>query len=155
MAIDFSKFNEMFPTDKLKKDMEEAAKNQTDFDKLPDGEYDCTLEKLELGESKSEKLMLKAQFRIEKGDHSNQCIFKNCVLTGTKNDGFMLLQAKKFLESLDSGVDIAFNGWDDFDGMLGDIIDAIAEDGLMYTVKVVTNKKNKDYQDITIVDILE
>lgn len=155
MAIDFSKFNEMFPTDKLKKDMEEAAKNQTDFDKLPDGEYDCTLEKLELGESKSEKLMLKAQFRIEKGDHSNQCIFKNCVLTGTKNDGFMLLQAKKFLESLDSGVEIAFNGWDDFDGMLGDIIDAIAEDGLMYTVKVVTNKKNKDYQDITIVDILE
>ena len=155
MAIDFSKFNEMFPTDKLKKDMEEAAKNQTDFDKLPDGEYDCTLEKLQLGESKSEKLMLKAQFRIEKGDHSNQCIFKNCVLTGTKNDGFMLLQAKKFLESLDSGVEIAFNGWDDFDGMLGDIIDAIAEDGLMYTVKVVTNKKNKDYQDITIVDILE
>lgn len=155
MAIDFSKFNEMFPTDKLKKDMEEAAKNQTDFDKLPDGEYDCTLEKLELGESKSEKLMLKAQFRIEKGDHKNQCIFKNCVLTGTKNDGFMLLQAKKFLESLDSGVDIAFNGWDDFDGMLGDILDAIAEDGLMYTVKVVTNKKNNDYQDITIVDILE
>lgn len=155
MAIDFSKFNEMFPTDKLKKDMEEAAKNQTDFDKLPDGEYDCTLEKLELGESKSEKLMLKAQFRIEKGDHKNQCIFKNCVLTGTKNDGFMLLQAKKFLESLDSGVDIAFNGWDDFDGMLGDILDAIAEDSLMYTVKVVTNKKNNDYQDITIVDILE
>lgn len=155
MAIDFSKFNEMFPTDKLKKDMEEAAKNQTDFDKLPDGEYDCTLEKLELGESKSEKLMLKAQFRIEKGDHKNQCIFKNCVLTGTKNDGFMLLQAKKFLESLDSGVDIAFNGWDDFDGMLGDIFDAITEDGLMYTVKVVANKKNNDYQDITIVDILE
>lgn len=155
MAIDFTKFNEMFPTDKLKKDMEEAAKNGGDFEKLPEGEYTCTLEKLELGESQKGNLMVKAQFRIVKGDHAKQCIFKNCILTGTKNDGFMMLQAKKFLESLDSGIDIAFNGWDDFDAMLGDIIDAISEDKLTYVISLKDNKKNPQYQDMEVVDIID
>ena len=155
MAIDFKKFNAEFPMDKMRKEMAEAAKNGGDFEKLPEAEYTCTLEKLELGESQKGNLMVKAQFRIVKGDHAKQCIFKNCILTGTKNDGFMMLQAKKFLESLDSGIDIAFDGWDDFDAMLGDIIDAISEDKLTYVISLKDNKKNPQYQDIEIVDIID
>ena len=155
MAIDFSKFNQQFPADQMKKAMKEAEENGGDFEKLPDGEYTTAIEKLELGESQKGALMLKAQFRIAKGDHKNQCIFVNKVLTGTKNDGFMLLQAKKFLESLDSGVDIDFDGWEDFADMLNEMLDAIKEDKLSYVLKLSENKKNSDYQDVEVVDILD
>lgn len=155
MAIDFKKFNAEFPMDKMRKEMAEAAKNGGDFEKLPEGEYTCILEKLELGESQKGNLMLKAQFRIQAGDHSNQCIFKNCILTGTKNDGFMMLQAKKFLESLDSGIDIEFEGWEDFSDMVEDILTAITDDDLIYVLSLKDNKKNPQYQDIEIIDIID
>lgn len=155
MAIDFKKFNEQFPAAKMKEDMKKAAENGGDFDKLPDGEYTCKLEKLELGESQKHQLMVKAMFRIQKGDHKKQCIFRNCVLTGTKNDGFMMVQAKKFLESLDSGIDVVFEDWEQFNDLIEDIADAIDEDDLTYVVSVSENEKNPQYQDIEIVDIIE
>ena len=139
----------------MKKAMKEAEENQGEYDKLPDGEYTTTLDKLELGESQKGALMLKAQFRITKGDEKNKCIFVNKVLTGTKNDGWMLLQAKNFLESLDSGIDIDFEGWEDFADMLTEMADAIKEDKLSYVLKVAENKKNPEYQDIEVVDILD
>ena len=81
MAIDFKKFNQAFPADKMKQELKEAKENGGS--NLPDGEYTCKLEKMELGESSKGALMVKAMFRITKGDHKKQCIFKNCVLTGT------------------------------------------------------------------------
>lgn len=150
MAIDFKKFNEQFPADKMKEELKEAKENSGS--KLPDGEYTCKLEKMELGESSKGALMIKAQFRITKGDHKKQCIFKNCVLTGTKNDGFMLHKANEFLESLDSGVDVTFEDWEQYNDLILDIAEAIQDDGLTYVLEL---KKNGEYQDIEIVDILD
>lgn len=152
MAIDFSKFSEAFPADQLQKQMAEAKENGFG-DKLPEGDYQCKLEKLELGEAKtSGKLMLKSQFRIVAGDKAKQCIFANQVLCGTKNDGFMMLKAKEFLESLDSGLDITFSGWEQFDQLVGDVLDAVQEDGLQYMINV---KNDGDYQRYKVVDIIE
>lgn len=153
--IDFNKFNEMFPADQMKKQMDEAAKNDGTFDKMPDGEYTVSLDKMELGESQKGQLMLKAQFRIIKGDHANQCIFVNKVLTGTRNDGFMMRQARLFLESLDSGIDYHFDGWEEFDSMIADMADAIREDGLSYVVSLTANAKKPEYQDFEVIDIIE
>lgn len=149
MAIDFKKFNEQFPADKMKKELEEAKENSGS--NLPDGEYTCKLEKMELGESSKGALMIKAQFRITKGDHKKQCIFKNCVLTGTKNDGFMLHKANEFLESLDSGIDVTFEDWEQYNDLILDIAEAIQDDGLTYVVALDTDGK---YQNMEIVDIL-
>lgn len=150
MAIDFKKFNEQFPADKMKKELKEAKENSGS--NLPDGEYTCKLEKMELGESSKGALMIKVQFRITKGDHKKQCIFKNCVLTGTKNDGFMLHKANEFLESLDSGVDVTFEDWEQYNDLILDIAEAIQDDGLTYVINLDTDGK---YQNMEIVDILD
>lgn len=150
MAIDFGKFNKAFPADKMKEELKEAKENGGST--LPDGEYTCKLEKMELGESSKGALMIKAQFRITKGDHKKQCIFKNCVLTGTKNDGFVLLKANEFLDSLDSGEDVTFEDWEQYNDLIMDIAEAVQEDGLQYVVQLT---KNGQYQDFEIIDILD
>lgn len=150
MAIDFAKFNKAFPADKMKKELKEAKENGGAT--LPDGEYTCKLEKMELGESSKGALMIKAMFRITKGDHKKQCIFKNCVLTGTKNDGFMLHKANEFLESLDSGEEITFEDWEQYNDLILDVAEAVQGDGLQYVVKLT---KNGQYQDFEIIDILD
>lgn len=149
MAIDFKKFSEAFPADQMRKDMEEAKKNS---EKLPEGDYRVKLDSLELTENKKQNLMLKGQFRIQSGDHKNKCIFVNQVLTGTKNDGFMMLKAKEFLESLDSGLDIEFTGWEQFDQLVADVASAIQEDDLSYTLNI---KDDGDYQRYKIVEVIE
>lgn len=151
MAIDFEKFKKAFPPEKMKKDLEEAKANGGGSS-LPDGEYTCKLDKMELGESSKGALMIKAQFRIVKGDHAKQCIFKNCVLTGTKNDGFMLHKANEFLESLDSGVDVIFEDWEQYNDLILDIAEAVQEDGLKYVIDLDTDGK---YQNMEIMDILD
>ena len=150
MAIDFKKFNQQFPADKMKKDLKEAENNSGS--NLPDGEYTCKLEKMELGESSKGALMIKAQFRITKGDHKKQCIFKNCVLTGTKNDGFMLHKANEFLESLDSGIDVSFEDWEQYNDLIMDIAEAIQDDDLTYLIVLDTDGK---YQNMEIADIYD
>ena len=150
MTIDFKKFNQQFPADKMKAELKEAKENSGS--NLPDGEYTCKLEKMELGESSKGALMIKAQFRITKGDHAKQCIVKNCVLTGTKNDGFMLHKANEFLESLDSGIDVTFDDWEQYNDLILDIAEAIQDDGLQYVIELKTDGK---YQNMEIVDILD
>lgn len=152
MPIDFKKFQDMYPADKIKKQMEEAAENGGGDRELSEGEYTTELEKLELGESKKGQLMLKAQFRIIKGEFKKFCVFKNIVLTGTKNDGFMLHKANEFLRSLDSGVDVEFEGWEDYSYLIEDVFAAIKEDALKYVLDV---KKNGQYDEIEIIDILD
>ena len=150
MAIDFKKFNQQFPADKMKQDIKEAKENSGST--LPDGEYTCKLEKMELGESSKQQLMIKAQFRIIKGEYKKQCIFKNAVLTGTKNDGFMMVKANEFLDSLDSGVDVTFESWEQYNDLILDIAEAVQEDGLQYVIKLTTDGK---YQNMEIIDILD
>jgi hypothetical protein len=155
MAIDFKKFNQQFPADKMRRDMAEAAKNGGNFEQLPEGEYTVKLDKMELGESSKGALMIKAQFRIIEGDHKNQCIFVNRVLTGTKNDGFMMIKAQEFLDSMDSGIAVNFEDWEQFNDLILDIAEAVQADGLTYLVCLSENEKNPKYQDFEIIDVYE
>ena len=151
MGIDFAKFNKEFPADQVKEQMKAAEENGGGGE-LPDGEYKISLDKMELGQSKKGALMISAQFRILAGDHKKQCIFVNRVLTGTKNDGFMMIKAKEFLESLDSGIDVSFEDWEQFNDLILDIADAVKEDGLEYIATLDTDGK---YQNFDIIDVLD
>lgn len=155
MAIDFKKFEESFPAEQMKKQMEEAANNSGEFEQLPEGEYTVKLDKMELGESQKHQLMLKAQFRILEGEHKKKCIFVNRVLTGTKNDGFMLKMANDFLRSLDSGIDVTFDGWEQYNDLILDIAEAVQEDHLTYLADLTENEKNPKYQDFSIVEVYD
>ena len=149
--IDFKKFQEQFPAAEMAKAVEQAKENGG-YEKIPDGEYRCKVEKMELRESKNGAPMCSIMFRIVAGDHKKQCIFYNRVLAGTKNDGFMMKSNNDFLESLDSGVPVSFESWEQYNDMILDIAEAIDADKLEYTVEVTTDGK---YQTLEIVDIID
>ena len=151
MAIDFKKFQEQFPAAEMTKAVEQA-KEKGGYEKIPDGEYRCKVEKMELRESKNGAPMCSIMFRIVAGDHKKQCIFYSRVLAGTKNDGFMMKSNNDFLESLDSGVPVSFESWEQYNDMILDIAEAIDADKLEYTVEVTTDGK---YQTLEIVDIID
>ena len=151
MGIDFSKFNKEFPADKMKEQIKEAKENSGGSN-LPDGEYTVKLDKMELTQSSKGALMIKAQFRIIAGDHKKQCIFVNRVLTGTKNDGFMMIKANEFLENLDSGCDVTFEDWEQYNDLILDIAEAVQEDNLEYLVLLDTDGK---YQNFDIIDVID
>lgn len=146
MAIDFSKWNEDFGGEKALEDLKKAAQNTGDYSEVPDGEYFCHLDKLELGESKKGAPMIKAQFRILEGDHKKQCIFYNQVFTR----GFPQHKGLEFLRSLNifDQDEVDFDGnFENFNDLLLDM--AEESETLKFYIR-----KSKD-GDFTRLDVLD
>ena len=99
--------------------------SENDFSELPDGEYTCKLEKLELGESSNGKPMIKGMFRIVEGEHKKQCLFYNQVFCRSANgNAFSMHKGLEFLRSLQvfDESEIDFDGdYEDFNDLLLDI----------------------------------
>lgn len=150
MAIDFKKFQQDFPAEEMTKAVKEAKENGGS--KIPDGEYRCKVEKMELKESKKGFPMCSIQFRIVAGENKKMCLFYNRVLAGTKNDGFMIHGCNEFLDSLDSGIDVEFMNWKQYNDLILDIFEAITADKLEYMVSV---KNDGDFANLEIVDIID
>lgn len=130
MAIDFNKWNQEFGGEEAVKALKDAKQNE--YTEVPDGSYWCSLEKLELGESKKGQPMIKGQFRILKGEHKKQCLFVNQVFTR----GFPQHKGLEFLRSLQvfEESEIDFDGnFQDFNDLLLDI--AEAAEGMRFEVK--------------------
>lgn len=117
--MDFSKWNAEFGGEEAVKALQEANK-KNEYTELPDGQYICRLEKLELAESKNGKPMIKGMFRIKEGSNKNQCLFYNQVFTR----GFPQDKGLEFLRSLkvfdDNEVDFDGN-FENFNDLLLDI----------------------------------
>ena len=152
--MDFSKFDEQVNLDQLKKDAEEIVKNggAGDYPEIEAGSYHGKFEKIELGETKDGRPMMKAMFRITEGDHKKACLFMNRVLYGTKNDANMIASTVGWLETLEPSDEVGpvvFNSFSQFNDLLLDIAEDIAE--LEYTVEYDPNKFN----NITIAEVFE
>lgn len=146
MAIDFNKWNEEFGGDEAKKELEEAKQKDKEFSEVPDGIYECEMEKLELAETKDGRPMVKAQFRIKVGDHAKQCLFYNQVFTR----GFPQHKALEFLRSLEvyEASEIDFDGnFEDFNDLLLDM----AEDaqGMRFKIR---KDKDGDYTRLSVLN---
>lgn len=126
--MDFSKFDEQVDLKKLKADTEEIEKNggTGDYPEIEAGTYHGKVEKLEVGQTKDGRPMLKVQFRITEDPHKKSCLFMNRVLFGTKNDANMIASAIGWLKSLEPSEDIvvAFESYSQF----ADLVLDIAED---------------------------
>lgn len=132
MAMDYDKWNEEFGGEEALKALEEVKKNNKEFEEVPDGIYMCNLEKLELGESKNGKPMIKGMFRIIEGKHKKQCLFINQVFTR----GFPQHKGLEFLRSLNvfDASEIDFDGdFADFNDLLLDI--AEEAEGMKFEVQ--------------------
>lgn len=150
MAIDFSKFDKEIDAKQLAEDVKEAAENNAQFEETPDGTYMCKVENLEIGETKDGRPMLKAMFRITEGEQKKRCLFVNRVLFGTKNDANMIASACGFLRSLDSGIDVSFESYSQFNDLVLDIFEEI-EGTLEYEVEY----KKDAFNQVSIKEVFE
>jgi hypothetical protein len=142
--MNYSKFDELFDIDGLKKDLEEAKNNK--YDEVPCGEYECHICKMELTETKKGEPMLTVWFEILQGDYKKQKIFMNQVIS----KGFQIHVCNEFLRSLDSGLDITFDSFKQYGKLIDDVYFAVKdlEFALEYGEK-------KGYKTFTITEIFE
>lgn len=144
MAIDFNKWNQEFGGDEAVKALKDAKQNE--YSEVPDGTYKCKLEKLELGETKDGRPMVKGQFRITAGSHKKQCIFWNQVFTR----GFPQHKALEFLRSMQvfDESEIDFDGnFEDFNDLLLDM--AEEAEGMTFELK---KSKDGEYTRLEAID---
>jgi hypothetical protein len=142
LGVDYKALNEQ---------IKEAKENNGtgNYSELEEGIYTCKVEKLEIKPTKDGRPMLSAMFRIIEGEHKKQCLFFNRVLYGTKNDGNMINSAIGWLESLEPDMDVVFENYDQFEELVLDIAEDIAE--LEYEVSYDPDAFN----NISINDVFE
>ena len=153
--MDFSKFDKEVDLEQLKKDAHDAEENGGfgDFPEIEEGTYIGKVEKMEVGQTKDGRPMLKVQFRITEGEHEKSCLFMNRVLYGTKNDANMIASAVGWLKTLEPSEDVspvAFESYSQFADLVLDIMEDI--DGVLeYEVKY----NPEAFNNITITDVFE
>ena len=156
--MDFSQFDKKVDMDQLAKDILEAKENAPEYKDVSAGMYTCTVDKLEVGETKDGRPMLKSQFRIlgdedgKKCDFTKQCLFMNRVLYGTKNDANMIASAVGWLESLDPSDDIEsveFTSYQQFAELVMDIEEDVQD------LKYVVDYDPDAFNSISIAEVLD
>ena len=144
MANLWDKFDDAIDVEGLQKDVQEAAKNSTNYREVPHGEYEVKIEKLELVESKKGDPMVTIWFKVVSGEYKGSIIFYNQVIT----QGFQIHIVNELLRSLDSGIEVEFKTYKQYGQMLMDIHEAI--DGrLEYGLKYGEGKKGFSTYEIT------
>ena len=152
MAIDFDKINRSVDLEGLRKDVENASENGTgDFPTIPAGKYEVALVSLEIkGTKKDNRPMLAASFKILSGEYKNQRLFMNRVIYGTKDDGRMIKSAVGWLNTLESGVDVAFHDYTQFADVVMDVAEAV--DG---KIEFAVEYDDSQFNSIKIVEIFD
>ena len=119
----FEKFNAQFDIEGLKSDEANSGKSG-EFVEVPKGDYEVSITKLELAESKKGLPMMKCWFKIIAGDFQGQLIFMNQNVTS----GFALHVANEFLNSLESGINAEFEDFVQYADMIESVFHAIEGD---------------------------
>lgn len=146
----FDKWNKNVDTEGLAKDAKEAEQNggSGDYPEVPVGTYEVKIDKMELKESSKGDPMFSAQFRILAGDHKNQCLFMNQVIT----QGFQIGIVNKFLRSLEVMDDVEFKDYEQYNNVILDIMEQV-DGNLEFLLEY--KKSKKDFPIYTIKEVYE
>lgn len=147
--IDFAALDKKVNFEELNANIKEAEENggTGNYEELPKGEYMVRIEKLEIGETKDERPMLKVMARVQEAVSEDEaenknddalrffdnykgkkkpCIFMNRVLYGTKNDANMIASAVGWLNSLEpQDTTATFETYSQFNDCVLDIFEEI------------------------------
>lgn len=146
--MDFSKFDKMVNLEGLKNDIKDAENGNGSYDEIPVGTYEVKIEKMELTESKKGDPMFSCWFKIV-GDYQNgRLIFMNQVIT----QGFQFHIVNEFLRSLDTGIDVHFDNFEQYNDLIYDIHEKIESEHLEFTLEY---GKKKDFPTFKIIEVFE
>ena len=139
----------------LQKDIAEAKENGGgNYKEVPNGQYEVSIEKMELKATKKGDPMVSVWMKICEGEFKGSLLFMNQVIT----QGFQIHIVNEFLRSLmqdcaDAPV-VEFKGYAQYAELLMNIHELIA-DSFEYALKYGQTKKGFDTFEITDVYALE
>lgn len=152
--MSFKNFNidmEQFKADVV--EIQENAPKKREYKEPTDGTYNCDIVSLELGTNKAgDKLMLKGSFRINEGEFTNQRLWVNKTLTGTRNDSFAVKSAIDFLNSLGAMQDVEYAG--DFDD-LATQVEIVFADVKNCTFEVLQKTSESGFKNLYVNDVFD
>lgn len=153
MSNIFDKWNKQIDGKALAKDVKEVEKNGGkggDFPEIPHGTYEVKVDRIELKESKASKNpMVAIRFKILAGQFKGQTIFMNQVVT----QGFQIHIVNDLLRSMDTGLDIEFDGnYNNYNDLLMDVHEAV--DGKLEFV-LEYDENDKGYNTFKITEVFE
>ncbi len=150
MSIDFKALNKKVDLKGLQDDIKEAEENGGgSYKEVPEGTYEVKLEKLELQLSKKGDPMVCIWWNILNGEYKNSKIFQYQVI----NMGFQIHLMNEFLASLETGVDVKFDDYEQYNELLLDISEEVESQGLEYAL--VYGKNNKGFNTYEIEEVFE
>ena len=118
----FEKWNNTINTESIKEGINNANKNNTkEFVEVPHGVYEVKIDSMQLKESKSGSPMVSIWFKIVEGEFKNQMIFMNQIVM----QGFQVHIVNEFLRSLDTGLEIEFDNYIQYNELLLDILEEV------------------------------
>ena len=145
----FEKWNSNIDLAGLKQDIENAKEGgDREFEKVPHGEYEVKLDKLELKATKKGDPMVSAWFTILEGKYKNSKLFMNQVVT----QGFQIHIVNEFLRSMGTDLDIDFVDYQQYSELLLDVAEFCDENNLEFAIKY---EDNKGYDKFTITEVFE
>ena len=148
----FEKWNKTIDIEGLRKDVESASNNTGgNYVEVPANDtYEVKLVKAEVRPAKtSGDPMATLQFKVQAGYYTGNSIFMNQVIT----QGFQIHIMDEFLASLDTGVEIEFVDYTQYNDLLMDVVEACEEQNLSFALEYGVN--NKGYNTYKIVEIFE
>lgn len=143
----FAQFDKDFDVVGLQEDIKAAAENKTDYEEVPDGDYEVHIQKLELKKSSSGNPMVSCWFKIVDGSRKGSIIFMNQVIT----QGFQIHIVNEFLRSLGTGLNIEFKSYTQYAILLASVLDITKN--FDYALEYTHNSKG--FAEFKITDVFE
>lgn len=157
MANIWEEFDNNIDTDALQKDVEESASGKGSYTKPESGEYEVSLDSMELTKAKSGNPMIKAVFVIKDGDFKGKKIYYNQTIhTGyglkLHNDILRAMDLDCVAEIEESGKKI-FQTFAQYGQLMLDAAEEVEEAKLTFSLKYTNGGDSFDEFEIT--DVFE
>ena len=144
----FEKWNSNVDLAGLQKDVKDAQDNNKEFEKVPHGEYEVKVDKMELKASKKGDPMVSIWFTILEGKYKKSKLFLNQVIT----QGFQIHIVNELLRSMGTDLVIEFVDYKQYAELLLDVAEECDTNNLEFALKY---EDNKGYDKFTITEVFE
>ena len=149
MAIDYSKWDKTYNISE--KDVAAVKSNDGEkkFEDVPFGKYEVKVTLLELSETKDGKPKIAGRFKVLKGSQKGNLIFMNKAVAASTSIHY----ANEFLRSLESGVEIKWNGsYAKYADTIEQIFEEIKDD-VEYSIEFYDNHGFKEVKILEAFDV--